>query len=272
MGKYSDALEKHKKNSLIQAEPLFRGRDIREPKPSEPKVPAMKFPAITSWDPKLIAISAPDSVDAENYKILRGQILFAKGRERPRTIMVTSALPNEGKTHVAANLAISIALGIDEYVLLIDCDLRKSGVHKMFGYTNKEGLHEYLTGEKAFQDLVIRTGLDKLSILLAGSVPQNPAELLSSSMMENFLKEAGQRYKDRIIIIDSPPAQVTAETGVLAKYVDAIIIVAMAQKTPRVAIQKTVNLLGKDKLLGIVFNGFNPVRRMYKSYYDKYYR
>ena len=185
--------------------------------------------------------------------------------------MVTSTFPGEGKTFVTANLAVSIALGIDEYVLTVDCDLRRPNLHHLFGLSNFKGLHEYLKAEKELPDLLIKTKIDKLSMLTAGSLPSNPTELLSSARMEAFLKEVKDRYQDRFILIDSTPAQITAEANVLAKYVDGIILVIMAQKSRKEAIQKTVQYLGSDKILGVVFNGYVQDHKRYKKYYHQYY-
>ena len=272
MGKISDALERRKKERSIKTEGPLKKRPekliIKRTEASRAK----EFIQQREYGHKLVVASEPDSLDAENFKVLRAQILFVRDRERPRTIMVTSAFPGEGKTFVAANLAVSIALGIDEYVLLIDCDFRRSSLHEMLGYTNMEGMCEYLTGEKDLQDLIIRTKIDKLSMLTAGSVPPNPTELLSSNMMEGFVKEVKERYQDRFIIIDATPSQVTAETNVLARYVDGIVLVVMAQKSPRKAIQETVSNLGKEKILGVVFNGYTQADKSYHKYYKKYYK
>jgi len=272
MGKISDALERRKKEKSIRIKKLDVGRseNLIKKRPESPL--ARKITIGHEYSHKLIVLSTPDSVDAENFKILRAQIRFARDHERPRTIMVTSTIPGEGKTFVAANLAVSIALGIDEHVLLVDCDLRRPYLHEMFGYTVSEGLHEYLIGKKQLPDLIIRTKIDKLSMLSAGNVPPNPSELLSSKIMETFLKEVKERYQDRFIIIDSTPNQVTAEASVLAKYVDGIILVVMAQKCPREAILKAIHDLGKEKIIGIVFNGYSQAYKSYHKYYKKYYK
>jgi len=272
MGKIFDALERHKKEKSINAErlPIGESRNrIREvPKPS----PALESFIHNDFSPKLLALAAPESLDAENFKILRSQILFPKDGKRPRTIMVTSAFPGEGKTFLASNLAVSLALGINEYVLLIDCDLRRPYLHKMFGYSNFEGLHEYLTGRKELPDLLIRTSIEKLTLLTSGSAPPNPSELLSSIKMREFLEEVKDRYQDRFIIIDAPPSQVSAETNVLSNYVDGIIFVVMAKKSPKETIQRSIENLGRQKIFGIVFNGYSQSYKSYRKYYKNYYR
>jgi protein-tyrosine kinase len=273
MGKISDALERHKKEKTPKTEELPARRSAR----AEGKIPATESPArdlfpSDGMDPSLVVHSAPQSLDAENFKVLRAQILFPKDGKRPRTIMVTSAFPGEGKTFVASNLAVSIALGINEHVLLVDCDLRRPSLHKMMGYSNREGLHEYLTGKRELADLLTRTRVDKLSLLTAGIPPTNPTELLSSSAMKDFLKEVKNRYQDRYIIIDAAPSQVTAEVGVLSHYVDGIIFVVMSGKSPRESILKSIENLGREKVLGFVFNGYSKSYKSYRKYYKNYYK
>ena len=272
MGKISDALEKHQKEKLIPLD------EVRDEKPvrlrtDEPEVRrAREISAQNKFSDSLVMVSSPDSGDAETFKLLRGQILFPRDREVPRSILVTSTFPGEGKTFTAANLASTIAMSVDEYVLLIDADMRRARIHRMFGFRNVRGLHDYLIGEKKFDELIVRTGIDKLAILPAGRSPRNPSELLSSNMMATFLEDAKQRFKDRFIIIDSPPTHITAEAKFLAQYVDAVIFVVMANKTPRKDALKAIEALGRDKVLGIVFNGYNQARKSYHKYYEKYYK
>jgi exopolysaccharide/PEP-CTERM locus tyrosine autokinase len=184
--------------------------------------------------------------------------------------MVTSSYPGEGKTYVSANLAVSIALGINEHVLLIDCDLRNPNIHKVLGYSNNEGLHEYLTGEKQLPDLIIRSGIEKLSLLCAGGPSRNASELLSSAKMKTFLQEVRDRYHDRFVIIDATPTQVTSEPNVLSNIVDGIVFVVMAERAPRAAVRKSIDLMGRDKTLGVVFNGYNEGMAFHKKYCAQY--
>lgn len=272
MGKLSEAIEKRRKESAITAERMPLRQAPLEPEPPQ-KTPERPLPpAHGEFNAKLVVLTAPDSVDAENFKILRAQVLFRKNGDRPRCIMVTSALPGEGKSFVAANLAVSIAMGINEYVLLVDCDLRRPSMHQLLGYSNSRGLHEYLVGKAALEDLIIRTRIDKLSILPAGALAHNPSELLSSARMRDFIQEVKNRYQDRYVIIDATPSQVTAEASVLSQNVDGVIFVVRAQKAPKDIIKRSVDNLGKNKILGVVFNGYEGSYRHYTRYYKKYYK
>ncbi len=271
MGKIAEALEKHKKEKIIQIEELPFLEPEKSPLERKSRKILRDVISEAKYDSKLVTLSAPDSVDAENFKVLRAQILFPKEGPAPRTIMVTSAFPGEGKTFIAANLAISIALGINEHVLLVDCDLRRPSLHKTLGYGPCLGLCEHLVGKESLEDLIMKTRIPKLSLLPAGPVPPNPSELLSSKMMRSFLDEVRNRYDDRYIIIDATPSQVTAEANVLAQYVDGIVFVVMAGKSPKDTVKRSMENLGKKNILGVVFNGYDKSYRGYNKYYKKYY-
>lgn len=272
MGKIAEALEKHNKEKIIRTEPLQTVEKRKMPPKRQTDETAPVFSSEKAYDPKLVTLSAPDSVDAENFKVLRAQILFPKEGPAPRTIMVTSAFPGEGKSFVSANLAISIALGINEHVLLVDCDLRRPSLQKAFGYGPCLGLCEHLMGKESLEDLIMKTRVPKLSLLPAGPVPPNPSELLASKRMRSFLDEVRNRYDDRCVIIDATPSQVTSETNVLAQYVDGILFVVMSEKSPRDTVKRSVENLGKKKILGVVFNGYNQSYKGYQKYYKKYYQ
>ena len=276
MGKIADALERHDKETVVRLD------DVKEAPPKklvveEPEVKLARrigaeLGSQKNFNESLVMLSCPDSADAETFKVLRGQILFSREGKVPRSILVTSTFPAEGKTYVVANLATTLAMGIDEYVLAVDADLRRPRLHRMFGYSKVKGLHDYLVGNVRLEEVLIKSRINKLSILPAGKPARNPAELLSSNMMARLLEEVKGRYQDRFIIIDSPPSSVTAETKFLAQQVDGIIYVVMANKTPRKNIEKAIDNLGRDKVLGIVFNGYEQVRKSYNRYYDRYYK
>jgi len=269
MGKVFDALEKHKQDRLIRANRLGT-QDVPHQVPQAPR--AQGFPIQNGFSPKLIAVSAPDSIDAENFKVLRSQILYPKDGTKPRTIMITSAFPGEGKTFVAANLAVSIAMGVNEHVLLVDCDFRSPSLHDMLGYANIEGLYEYLTAKKTLSELLVGTKTDKLSLLTAGRPGPDGPELLSSTKMKEFLEDVTGRHEQTYVILDTAPSHLTAEVGVLSNHVDGIVYVVMAERAPRETIQKGIEPLGKEKIRGIVFNGYAQSYKAYHKYYGEYYK
>ncbi len=262
MGKISDALERQQHEKEINSKML-------QPESH----PAGKTVIQDDFNPKLVVCSTPGSVDAENFKVLKGRIIFtSKEKTPPKTILITSALPHEGKTFTVANLAASFAQGINEHALAVDCDFRRPNLHNLLGYSNNAGLQEYLTKGKELSGLLIRTKIDKLSLLTAGSPTSNPSELLSSSMMKELFEEFKARYNDRYIIIDTAPSHVVSEVNILAQYVDAVIFVVKTSVTPKKLVEKCIKDIGQDKVLGIVFNGHEKSDKMYNKYYKKYYR
>ncbi len=232
---------------------------------------------INNIDKNLVTLLNPQSFEAEQFKMLRTNLLFPSSGRAPRTIMVTSAVPDEGKSFVAANLAISIAQSIQEHVLLIDCDIRRPCVHTQFGFGDVHGLSEHLANGPSLSSLLLKTEVDKLSILPGGKPPFNPSELLSSQRMSGLLEEVKERYKDRYIVIDSPPPKLTAETSAISRQVDGIILVVEYGTTPRQMALDLIKIMGKEKILGIILNKldmrFSSYYGMGKySKYSKYYQ
>ena len=217
-------------------------------------------------DENMIVFYRPQSFEAEQFKILRTKLLFPTSGKPARSIMVTSSLPGEGKSFVAANLAVSIAQNIHEHVLIVDCDLRIPSIHKRFGFGKVPGLSEYLSSRAPIESLMLKTKIDKLSLLPAGELPDNPSELLSSQAMFDFLKEVKDRYSDRYIIIDSPPPKLAAETYAISRQVEGILLVVKHGGTPRKMVAELVKTLGKEKILGVVFNNLDMRLSNYFSY------
>jgi len=228
-------------------------------------------------DKNLIVHLKPNSFEAEQFRILRTNLLFPSSGRSPRSIMVTSATPDEGKSFVSANLATSIAQSIQEYVLLIDCDVRLPCIHKTFGFENVPGLSDHLTNGASLASLILGTAVNKLSILPGGKPPQNPSELLSSQQMSKLLQEVKYRYSDRYIVIDSPPPKLTAETAAISRQVDGILLVVECGKTPRKMVLDLIEIIGKEKILGIILNKFDTKFSSYYGLgkykkYGKYYK
>lgn len=275
MGKISDAIERHQKETAAP-QPVPPPEPPRERPPKPHRAPRKKRvdPGIRAggFNPKLVVAAAPGSMDAEQFKVLRRQIIFSKREPKPRIILVTSALPGEGKTYVAANLAASIAQSIDHYVLLMDADMRQPTLHTLLGMPNREGLREYLTDHRPLPELLNHTRIDRLTFISAGSLPPNPSELMSSNVMKECLQELKERYQDRYIVIDTTPTQLTSEASALVNYVDGIVLVIMARKTPREAAQKCVEQMDRDKVLGVVFNDYATEESTTMKYHGKYFR
>ena len=266
-----EAIGFQKDDTLI---PVFKtpdARPIKEETPAERRFAFDRAPAgfdINKVDRNLISLLQPQSFEAEQFKILRTNLLFPTSGKKPRSIMVTSVAEGEGKSFVAANLAVSVATHVNWNVLLVDCDLRKPSVHRQFGFPEVPGLSHYLSNGTKLPSLLQKTAVEHLTILPAGRPPDNPSELLSSERMAAFIDELVARYNDRLIILDSPPAKLTAEPAALARHVDGILLVIKHGSTPRDSAVELVNKLGKDKILGAIVNNFDAGSSRYqKKYY-----
>jgi len=269
LGKINDALKKSDKErkvpALTKEASTFKvyDRKAREKESSDVIKTVFKNRDI---DKNLVSLLEPQSFEAEQFKHLRTNILFPVSGKLPRSIMVTSAVPGEGKSFVASNLAVSIAQNIDQHVLLMDCDIRKSTIHTNFGFDDVAGLSEYLSKGTPLSSLLLKTEINKLTILPGGIPPENPSELVSSNQMSKLLKEVNSRYSNRYIIIDSPPPSLTSETSVIARQVDGILIVVKAGSTSRKLVEELIEMMGEKKIIGVVVNWFNMSSTKYYGY------
>ncbi len=267
MGKIFKALEKS-----LEIDPLIRDDHQQEIVLDDRETVSMEngldLFGTGTLDPSIVSGLKPYSMEAEQFRILKNSILFPETGRPPRIVLVTSKFPGDGKSFVAANLAVSIARSIDEYVLLMDCDLRAPTIHSKFGYDPAPGLSEYLTDGRPLSSIFRKTHINKLTILPAGTPPANPSELISSEQMKRLVQEMKSRYDDRYIIIDSPPPHITSESSALARLVDGIIIVVKTGSTRKQDIQDLIDSYGKKNILGVVMNFADKQQKYgYKNYY-----
>ncbi|WP_020589534.1 polysaccharide biosynthesis tyrosine autokinase [Desulfobacter curvatus] len=252
MGKIFKALKKVE-NKATPEKGLASDDDSGNPDSGQ--IEAITRPRSRRTNPDLITDSAPHSSASEQFRLLKNNILFPEKGNPPKTIMITSASPHEGKSFVAANLAVSIAQSIDEHVLLIDCDLRAPTIHTFFGFEDEEqGLSDYLANKRPLSSVLKKASVNKLTILTAGQIPSNPSELLSSDQMRRLLHEVKLRYNDRYIIIDTSPPYITSETNAIARFVDGIVLVIRQGKTRTKEIADILDIYGREKVLGVVTN------------------
>lgn len=182
--------------------------------------------------------SAPGTALASQYRVIKRPLLAnATGKgavavANGNLIMVTSAMPGEGKSFTAVNLAMSIAMELDYRVLLVDADVSRPSLSKVFRLPPSPGLLDLLVDPSMnMGDAMLRTNVDKLSLLLSGSPHARATELLASDAMTHLVEEMGRRYPDRIIIFDSPPLLMTTEARVLATHMGQIVMVVQAGRT-----------------------------------------
>jgi len=220
-------------------------------------------------NPELITSRYPMSTASESYRGIRTNIFFSSAESVPHAILITSAGSQEGKTIVASNLAVTMAQ-IGSNVIILDCDMRKPRVHKVFGITKGQGISNLLTGNGTLKEAVTHTGIPHLDVIPCGPIPPNPAEMLGSRRMAMLLKTLRKHYA--YIIIDSPPSTAVTDAGVISKCVDGVILVVRAGYLPREVVRNGVaqfEAVGSN-ILGAILNGVNMERDGY-HYYQYYY-
>lgn len=217
-------------------------------------------------------LEAPHSVVAEAFRNLRANLFFSAPAEQQGVILVTSPSGGNGKTTIATNLAISIALS-GRRVLLIDANFRRSSIPRIFPNTRVEGLSNILIGQGYLKDYVTETAVPGLDVLSAGPIPPNPAELLGSSYLRDVVVDARSRYDQ--VIFDGPPVLLVSDAMVLAGAVDGCLLVCQYRKTSRGALQRSQSNLEAigARIFGAVLNEVQTraggyFRKVYREFYD----
>ena len=209
--------------------------------------------AVGELNKRRIALLQPDSYVAEQYRALRGRIDAIAAQRPVCTLAVTSALPREGKTTAAINLAIVTAMSLGRRVLLIDCDLRKPKIHEALGLRPEAGLAELLTDAANLDQAIVKVEGVNLEVLAVRGRPVNPSELLGSTKMLELLEEVARRY-DRVIL-DTPAALGLPDAKTVSELCDGLVMVVRADVTPRQDVEATLEILDRRRLLGLVING-----------------
>lgn len=215
---------------------------------------------------------APQSMISEAFRQVRAHLTFSGPLESQRVLLVTSPRPEDGKTAVAVNLAVTFAQA-HERTLLIDCNFRRPGLGRAFANTRTEGLSNVLVGHVRLADVVSRTELPRLTVVACGPMPPNPAELLGSPAMRELLAEAKQQY-DRIII-DGPPCLLISDALIIASQVDAVVLVARAVQGTKGTLKRAREQLQRTgaRVIGAVLNGAKAqpggyFRQQYREFYE----
>ncbi len=196
----------------------------------------------------------PYAREAEVYKVLRTQILEATKEKGGNTIMVTSALPGEGKTLTAINLAFTFARLFEQTVLLVDGDLKQQAIHKVLGFASDKGLIDHLVDDTPLSELMIWPGIDKLTLISGGRSVTESTELFRSTRMKDLVNEMKTRYPDRYVFFDVPPILGGADTLDFVPLVDHVVVVVQSGVTPIDAVKKAVEMIPQEKVIGFVLN------------------
>jgi capsular exopolysaccharide synthesis family protein len=211
-------------------------------------------------------VAPPDSFAAEQFRKLKTQI-FHWSPTPPRIILVTSTVPQEGKTIVSVNLAMAISQEIQKKVVLIDGDLRKPSIH-LRSNKDAKGLYHYLLDQVSLPDILVDVEGQNLRFVPAGDATRKSAELIGSRRMGELVRSMRELGEETYTIIDSPPIASTSDPVLLSKMVDGVIVVVMADRTPKESIRRAIASIDRDKIIGIVLN---QVDIKPSSYYSQYY-
>ncbi len=206
---------------------------------------------------------------AESYRTIRTNLQYMSPDKPIRTLLISSPIPGEGKSTIAANLAVTMAqMGLK--TLLVDSDFRKPVLRKVFGVLREEGLTDLLMGRIGLDEAVATTDVENLTLLPAGGIPPNPSELLGSKRMETLIEQFKNDYD--FSIFDSPPVLAVTDAAILGSKLDGAILIARAGKTDKAALSRTREVLDRVRtnVLGVIMHMVTPVSGRY-SYYTNYY-
>lgn len=211
----------------------------------------------------------PKSPISEAYRTLRTNFQFATIKRRPRTLMVTSAVPGEGKTTTAVNMAVTMA-DCGMRVLLVDTDLRRPNVHRVLRMERGPGLADVLRRDAELPGVIRKTRIENLWIISSGRVPPNPSELIGSQRMASLMERLGAEFD--LVVCDAPSILVVTDPVLLATHVDTVVLVVSVNNARRETIQRSHKLLqaANAEIAGVVLNGLEATRRHYYYYYYYY--
>lgn len=218
---------------------------------------------------ELVIYSNPKSSISESIRTLRTNLQFASVDKKIKTILITSSVPSEGKSFIAANLAASFA-DSGSNVLLVDCDIRKGRQHSIFNLHNKKGLSNLLLKDikENYKSYIYDSGIKNLSLIFKGSTPPNPSELLNSEKNKQLISLLKEEYD--IIIFDSAPLNGLPDSLIMSNLVDGVIITTRAKSTSFALLSETKKSLENinANILGVVLNKTDSKKN---TYYDAYY-
>ena len=220
--------------------------------------------------PRLVLLDDPRSFAAEAYRNLRTNLHYAQAAAPLRRILVTSAGAGEGKSTTLANLAVALAQA-ERSVLMVDAELRRSTLHTIFRQPNAPGLSSFLTGDALLAAILHKTVVPNLSLVTSGPSPSNPADLLASRRMRDFLEATTERFD--IVLLDSPPVLAASDACALAPLVDGVVFVVGSGRVPHAALRRAKDQVEavRGRILGAVINRFDARASGYSQrYYDTY--
>ncbi|MAJ60244.1 MAG: hypothetical protein CBC48_09720 [bacterium TMED88] len=211
-----------------------------------------------------IAILQPDSFAAEQFRTLRGRIDSLATQRDIKSVALTSANPDEGKSTASINLAAVTSMSVGRKVVLVDCDLRQPKIHRSLGIEPVVGLAEVLTGRASLGEAIVQADGISLDVLAVRNTPSNPSELLASREMRQLVAELVDRYDQ--VILDTPACLGLPDAKTVTELADGVVLVVRADVTPREDVETVLEILDRSRLLGMVLNGVEMTRRQYGYY------
>jgi capsular exopolysaccharide synthesis family protein len=261
--------------------------ELEEPKapPARPRI-AIEDVAQYPWNPSMLSLPtlAERGAGVEQFRSLRSHIYQARYESPLKTILIASGMPGEGKSFVAANLAISLARNSNHNILLIDGDLRRPTLHTLFGAPNSKGLSDYLEGSVGVADVMQRDkergdaassgeqNISKLTLITSGKASDKSSELVAGHRLEELITALSPQFD--WIVIDAPPVLAVTDSLELARAADAVLLVARASSTPYEVAQRTKAAFGTSRVLGYVLNDVKEAPRTgsYNYSYNYYHQ
>lgn len=220
----------------------------------------------------------PMTRQSEEYQHIKRRVLGnmtsgALNSSRPSNlILITSSVPGEGKTFTSVNLAISLAMEVDHTILVVDTDIMKRDLSRALGVVDRKGLFDLLSSPNMrLEDLLVRTNMRNLVILPVGTKREGSTELLASMRMRELADEISRRYKDRVVLFDSPPVLATTTASALAPLVGQVILVAEAGSTKHETIREALQRLDRVTITGVILNKAKQTAATSYDYYGSYY-
>ncbi len=258
--------------SFVEPQPRLVEPPPRTPEPPVVVAAATSAPTLArvpaAVDAKPVSVRGIDPASVEQYRRLAASLHSLQGQHGVKVVMVTSSVPREGKTMTAVNLALTLSESYRRRVLLIDADMRRPSVHEFFGVPNRVGLGDGLRAPGTTLTLVNST--EHLTILTAGRPDQNPMAGLSSERMRVVLKEAAERFD--WVVLDTPPVGMLSDASLIGSFVDGVVFVVGAGTTERQVVERAINEIGRQRIIGTVLNRVDsvvgPTRNTYYQHTD----
>ena len=266
--KVSNQRTKTTENKSVSRKNTANGASVR-PKTVKNLVGALLDVVPLKIDNLMLATAREEkTIVVEEFNKLRSTVIaLTKGEQFLNTVMVTSTASEEGKSMTALNLAFSLAKEQDHTVLLVDTDLRRPSVHRYLDITPDVGLVNCLRDNLPIEKALIKTGVGKLVVLPAGEAVRDPLDMLASNRMKDIVCELKERYPERYVIFDTPPAHPFADAGVLASFLDATLFVVREGKANKEDVIKTLEEFKDHNLLGVVYNDAHVFLKNSNDYY-----